>query len=120
MFLALGCGIAAGLAALGGLSATAQGIALGTDLKEFNDCVLYAVPKKQRKYLPKGQRKMDGILLTYKEIELLREFGDPHGHTPVWDGYPDEDPHTVFKRGAERIIKFAPLIAMMGQRDAAE
>lgn len=119
MFLALGFGIAAGLAALGSLSATAQGVQIGTDLKEFNDCVLYVVPKKQRKYLPQKHRDMDGILLTYKEIELLREFGDQSGPTPVWDGYPDETPHTVFARGAERIIKFAPLIAFMGQRDEA-
>lgn len=119
MFLALGFGIVAGLSALGGMTAISQGISIGSDLKEFQDSFLYAIPKQQKKYLPKKHKKMDGILLTYKELELLREFGDPSGHTPVWDGYPDETPKSVFKRGAERVIRFAPLIAMMGQRKAA-
>ena len=120
MFLALGVGIAAGLAALGSLSATAQGVSLGTDLMEYNQSFLYAVPKQQKKYLPAEHKKMDGILLTYKELSLLQEFGTPDGGaTPVWDGYPDETPYTVFKRGAERVIRFAPLIAMLGPRKAA-
>ena len=119
MFLAIGFGIVAGLSALGGLSALSQGVSIGTDLMEFQNSVLYAVPPRQKKYLPKKHKKMKGILLTYKEIELLREFGDQDGHTPVWDGYPDETPHTVFKRGAERVIRFAPLIKTLGQRKAA-
>ncbi len=119
MFLAIGFGVAAGASALATLSATAHGISLGADFSEFQNSVFYAVPKKQRKYLPDEHRKMDGILLTYKELELLREFGDPGGHTPVLNGYPNETPETVFERGANRVIRFAPFIALMGQRDDA-
>ena len=119
MFLALGVGFFAAGASLATWSALAQGVSLGTDFTEFRNSVFYIIPAKQKKYLPEKHRKMPGILLTYKEIELLREFGDPSGRTPVQDGYPDETPHTVFERGAERVIRFAPLIALMGQRDAA-